>query len=267
MFLQHSLLLLLRFSFLISGTWSLSTQDDPLQFSETPNAVEPISLVNASIALLNTSAENGFTIRCDGETYGYNPNIRDCEEAKENLMPDPKIWTLGERNTGLPPQTVPLPYRVMGDRGICYVQPVLVGDHKTGKASIDMIRRAAAAIIVRCATDTTSQGGIATNIGKCEARVVESKSFTVSRTDAILCLAPAGGDNNIAVTLGTYQQSVSCQGSLVSWQQCREILYSMPAGKEPMVFGPRSDPTVTRSLPIRINSGSFHRSLFSMFVS
>ena len=180
MFLRGSLLLLLPFGFITLGSPFQSTKDDTLTFSGTPNTVKPVALSNASI---DTPGDNGFTVHCDGDTYGHNPDIRDCETAKENLTPDSSIWTLGERNTGLPPQTVPLPYRVMGDRGLCYVQPVLIGDHKTAKASINMMRRAAAAIIVRCATDTSSQGGIATNIGMCKARVVTEWSFTPSHID------------------------------------------------------------------------------------
>ena len=180
MFLRESLLLLLPFGFIALGSPFQSTKDDTLTFSGTPNIVRPVSPSNASI---NLPGDNNFNVHCDGDTYGHNPDIRDCETAKENLVPDSSIWTLGERHTGLPPQTVPLPYRVMGDRGLCYVQPVLIGDHKTAKASINMMRRAAAAIIVRCATDTSSQGGIATNIGKCKAMTVAKWSFTPSHTD------------------------------------------------------------------------------------
>lgn len=165
MFLQGPLLSVLAFGFIKSGTPLQLIQNDTITFAGTPNIVKPASPSNISI---NTPEGNSFTVQCDGNTYGYNPDIRDCEAAKENLMPDSRIWTLGERHTGLPSEVVPLPYRVMGDRGLCYVQPVLIGAHRTGQASINMIRQAAANIIIRCATDTSSQGGIATNIGKCE---------------------------------------------------------------------------------------------------
>ena len=180
MFLSRSSLLMLPFSIITFASPFQPTKDDPLTFSATPNIVKPVSPSNASI---DTPGNDGFTIRCDGDTYGHNPNIRDCEQAKENLFPDSSIWTLGERNTGLPPSTIPLPYRVLGDRGLCYVQPVLIGDHKTAQASINMMRRAAAAIIVRCATASPSQGGIATNIGKCKARAVAEWTYTPSHTD------------------------------------------------------------------------------------
>ena len=169
MFLQGSLLLMLALGFANFGSPLQSTKDDTSAFSGTLNIVKPVSPSNVSI---DTPGDNVFTVHCDGDTYGYNPDIRDCEEAKENLIPDSHLWTLGERNTGLPPDTVPLPYRLMGNRGFCYVQPLLIGDHKTAKASINMMRRAAENIIVQCVTDTSSRGGIATNIGKFKARVV-----------------------------------------------------------------------------------------------
>ena len=181
MFLQGSLLLTLVIGFITLCSPLQPRRDDTLTFSESLNIVKPVSPSNASI---NAPGDNSFTIHCDGNTYGHNPDIRDCETAKDNLAPDSTIWTMGERRTGLPPDTVPLPYRVVGDRGLCYVQPVLIGDHKTAKASINMIRQAAANIIVRCAIDTLSQGGIATNIGKCKARFVTAEwSFTPSHTD------------------------------------------------------------------------------------
>ena len=257
MFLQVPLLLMLTFGFIKLGSTLQLSKDDTITFSRSLNIVKPVSPSNVSI---DTVEDNSFTVHCDGDTYGYNPDIRDCEEAKENLIPDTAIWTLGERHTGLPSDVVPLPYRVMGNKGVCYVQPVLIGDHKTAKASINMIRRAAANIIVRCATDTSSQGGIATNIGKCKkpGSWQECSSNALHILISVPSVAFVGGDNNLAVTVGTYQSTVSCQGSLTSWVSCREILYSMPADKTPQVFGPRSDPTVTRGLPIRINSGSCH---------
>lgn len=70
----------------------------------------------------------------------------------------------------------------------------------------------------------------------------------------------AGGDNNVAVAMGPYTKPVFCGARLQFWEQCREIVFSMPADTSPQVFGPRDDPTVTRGLPIRISSGSFVRS-------
>ena len=175
MFLRIYFLLLPSFGFMVLTTPFQPVKDDTLELLANPNVT-----VLPSNASLNTSR---FRVVCDGETYGYNPNIRDCEQAKEDWAPDAKVWTLGERRTGLPPDTVPLPYRVIGPRGLCYIQPTLIGDHRTGKASINMIRRAAAAIILQCIATAGSQGGIATGIGKSKVIIVAERSLAGPHND------------------------------------------------------------------------------------
>ena len=172
MFLPNPLLLVLYFGFFVSATQFRPREDSVTSLSATPFIMKPTLLSNASISALNVSAENYFNVHCDGATYGYNPNILDCEEAVEYLIPDTTIWTFGQRHTGLPAETVPLPYRVMGDRGLCYFQTILVGDSTTGRASINMLRTAARSLILQCAAGGVSQGGIVTNIGKKEARII-----------------------------------------------------------------------------------------------
>lgn len=239
------LLLPSSFAFTVSTTPS---QHDTLDLSPTPSSSVP---ANAS-----SLTAPRFHVDCDGDTYGYHPNIRDCEQAKEDWAPDAKVWTLGQRRTGLPSDTVPLPYRVMGPRGLCYIQPTLIGDHRTGQASINMIRRAAAGIILQCIATAGSRGGIATGIGK-ENNSWELSHFCIPLVDTFFI---PGGDNNVAVAMGPYTKPVFCGARLRFWEQCREIVFSMPADTSPQVFGPRDDPTVTRGLPIRISSGSFVRS-------
>ena len=53
----------------------------------------------ATTLSLNASAEN-LEIRCDGTKYGFNPNIIDCESAKEFVIPDDRQISFGERHTG-----------------------------------------------------------------------------------------------------------------------------------------------------------------------
>lgn len=256
MSLKNSLLLVLSVGFISSATPFHPAEDSASNVSTTPNIVEPAFPSNVSPSLLNSTADNAFNIRCDGETYGYNPNIVDCEGAKEYLSPDTRMWTFGERHTGLPDNTLPLPYRIMGDRGLCYVQTVLIGDHKTGTASLNMLRRVAAGLILQCATSVVSQGGIATNIGECEFRLTRNGLFQGPLLMCIVWLARLGGDNNLAVILGTYQIPVACRGTLRSWESCRDILYDIPADKIPRVFGPRGDPGVVENLPYNIGSGT-----------
>lgn len=62
-----------------------------------------------------SSSENaGLRITCSGEHFGVNPNIVDCESAKEYMTPDSVQYTWGTRHTGLGPNVFPLPYRIMG---------------------------------------------------------------------------------------------------------------------------------------------------------
>lgn len=182
MFLRNAPLLALSSGFITPATATpfQPTKDSAMKLSDTPNLVKPIFALNTSVLPVDSSGENTFNIRCDGETYGYNPNIVDCEGAKEYLLPDTTIWTWAERHTGLP-NTVPLPYRIMGDRALCYIQATLIGDHRTAQASTNMLRQAGAALVLRCATNTVSQGGIATEIGKSD-KTYRNRSFTRSHT-------------------------------------------------------------------------------------
>ena len=67
-----------------------------------------------------TSPENAVSleITCSGEYFGYGPSIADCESAKSYITPDSTQYSWGERHTGLPDTTFPLPFRVMGGRFI-----------------------------------------------------------------------------------------------------------------------------------------------------
>ena len=172
MFLPTPLLLVLYFGFFASAKPFQSRENSVPVLSAAPIIATPTLPSNISLPALNASTENRFIVHCDGATYGYNPNLIDCDQAVDYLMPDTTIWTFGQRHTGLPDSTVPLPYRVMGDRALCYFQAILVGDATTAKASIDMIRRAAQALVLQCATGGESQGGIVTNIGKKVAKII-----------------------------------------------------------------------------------------------
>ena len=169
MFLRGPVLLVLSSGHIISATPFLPAGDHKSNFSGALNVVEPLYPSNASTSPHDTSTENSLTIHCDGEVYGHNPSIRDCDSISKYLTPDETIWTFAQRHSGLPPDTVPLPFLLMGDQGLCYIQTVLIGDYLTATASKTMLRRAAAALVGQCAADA-SQGGIATNIGKEDAK-------------------------------------------------------------------------------------------------
>lgn len=176
MFLRAPLLLVLSSGHIISATPFLPPGDHTSNLSGAPNIVESLYPSNASFSPHDTSTENSLTIHCDGETYGHNPSIRDGDTISKYLTPDEKIWTFVQRRPFLPPDTVPLPFLLMGDQALCYIQTVLIGDYLTATASKTMLRRAAAALVDQCAVGA-SQGGIATNIGKKDAKLTTDSSF------------------------------------------------------------------------------------------
>ena len=52
------------------------------------------------------------------------------------------------------------------DRALCFFQATLIKDEaRTARASLNQLRSAANALILRCAVNGESQGGIALNIG------------------------------------------------------------------------------------------------------
>ena len=69
---------------------------------------------NVSVEELNAPSARGLNIRCDGGRYGFNPSLADCEGARSYIAPDLNKITFGERHTGLPDTTFPLPYMIMG---------------------------------------------------------------------------------------------------------------------------------------------------------
>ena len=176
MFLQSPLLWTLSSCLIALAIPLQSIEDSALKLSPVPTIVKPETLLNASVSPLETSGENALNIQCDGDTYGYNPSILDCEDAQGYLPSGTQTFAFSERHAGLPLGTIPLPFRVMGSQALCYFQTVLIGDPAGARATFAMVRRAATALVGRCAKGTVSQGGIATNIGQSEAKLLPSIS-------------------------------------------------------------------------------------------
>lgn len=126
----------------------------------------PLSMSNESVTSLEGTGGKGIHIQCDGSSYGFDLDILDCEEAKACIPPNPENVQWAERHTGWQKQIFPLPYRAMGNKALCYVQPVLIDGATSAKATTNQVRNAAAAIRHKCGAGGILQGGIATNIGK-----------------------------------------------------------------------------------------------------
>ena len=57
---------------------------------------------------------NALKIECDGQKYGFNPNVPDCQQARTFYKRSAQLFTYGERHSGHGTDVFPLPYRLMG---------------------------------------------------------------------------------------------------------------------------------------------------------
>ncbi|KAL9074960.1 MAG: hypothetical protein Q9161_001890 [Pseudevernia consocians] len=213
-------LLALKLASTLQAAGDQTIQLSPLDFRLPVSTSE-----NQSAIRLNAS--NAIQVQCDGEKYGFNPNVPDCQNARSYYKRSSQLFTYGERHSGHGINVFPLPYRLMGDEALCYFEPVLIDSSLgTGIASINHLSNAAYELILQCAV-RQSKGGIATGIG----------------------------GENIAVVLGTYQPDVQCRGAFSAWASCRSILGDMPTLTTTKIFGPREDPVVQIPLPQILASG------------
>lgn len=87
--------------------------DQTLQLSSLPDRAEfyPSNITNATS---DPSAGNGFHVDCNGDHFGYNLNLGDCQDAASYLSVDSRQWTFSQRHAGMGESEFPLPYRLMG---------------------------------------------------------------------------------------------------------------------------------------------------------
>lgn len=206
------------------NTSSLSMSPDLIDATFMPNT-------SASTPALNTSVENFLSIECNGDLYGFNPNIADCEGAALFIPPDSDQMTWAERHTGARYPFARLPFAVFGDRAECFFRAIISGDRPTARASLNQFKSAASALSLQCAASGQSQGGIARNIG---------------------------GDNNLNVILSTYEphHNIRCGRSenFGNAPSCENVLADMPATEEMTLFGPGTAPGIEEPLPQLIAS-------------
>lgn len=91
--------LLFHFIRLVTALQQLGSHETAILLPSTTSQTHLSS--NTSLSSVIVTALPGLEVQCDGATYGYNPNIVDCEDAKEYLTPDTKEYTFGQRHTGL----------------------------------------------------------------------------------------------------------------------------------------------------------------------
>ena len=60
------------------------------------------------------NASNELRIECDGQKYGFNPNVPNCQNARTLYKRSAQLFTYGERHSGYGVDVFPLPFRLMG---------------------------------------------------------------------------------------------------------------------------------------------------------
>lgn len=229
---------------------------DPLPFD-----LEPTSASNPSPTLVNVTSSEDVHIQCDGASYGFDLDISDCEEAMAYFptYPDQVQWA--ERHTDSQTQIFSLPYRAMGDKASCYIQPVVIDGATSANAAPNEVRNAAAMIRDRCASGGKLQGGMATSIGKKRTALswlALAASLTVYSKTYILRYV--GGDNRLAVIMGAYQSpsAIQCRGAFPSSDSCHSVLEDMPATTKMEFFGNAENTSATVLLPQSVWQGKPH---------
>lgn len=101
----------LAFTFALAPS---NSEDQTTQLSPS-NQILPANVSkDGNTATFNAS--NDLQIQCDGEKYGFNPNVTDCQDARSYYKRSSKLFTYGERHSGHPIDVFPLPFRLMGGK-------------------------------------------------------------------------------------------------------------------------------------------------------
>ncbi len=224
---------------------------------------DPVGPIDEPSTPPSVTGSEDMHIQCNGASYGFDLSISDCEGANSYVPASADEVQWAERHTGWQKQFFPLPYRAMGDEASCYVQPVLKDGATSAKASLNHIRNAAAMIRNRCFSGGKLQGGMATNIGKmeilCWVATASSLCFarTLYQTSEIDPLRWLGGDNNLAVIMGSYKSpsAIRCGQRITFPDACQDILEDMPATTKMEIFGPPHTMSATVSVPQEFSSG------------
>ena len=88
-----------------------SDLNDVRQPSQSPD-LNLVSPVRSSV--LNTSLSKDAVINCDGDEYGFNPDVNDCTSAVSHQSPGLTRLRFGPRGSVSVDKLVHLPYRLMG---------------------------------------------------------------------------------------------------------------------------------------------------------
>ena len=88
-----------------------SDLNDVRQPSQSPNLnLDP----PGTPLVLNTSLSKDAIIKCDGDEYGFNPDVNDCTSALAHQSPGRTRLRFGQRGSVSAEKYFALPYRLMG---------------------------------------------------------------------------------------------------------------------------------------------------------
>lgn len=114
----HRMLHKFSCTLLIASLSAIFGLANPLRALSPISPVLPQLLSAANLTTLpklNVSSSDNAALKVHcSRGYGLNPDIVDCETAKEQIVPQYGLITWGERHTRQPPPVFPLPYRIMG---------------------------------------------------------------------------------------------------------------------------------------------------------
>lgn len=82
----------------------------------SPSVSNVVDAAFGSNVSTSTLALANYNIECNGTLYGFNPNIADCENAAQSIMPDREQITWSERRPGSPGDFFSLPFAVFGGK-------------------------------------------------------------------------------------------------------------------------------------------------------
>ncbi|CAD6591849.1 MAG: hypothetical protein ASARMPRED_005786 [Alectoria sarmentosa] len=150
------------FASLVSAAIFLPPSQQP---NNTLLALQTLSppLLPSNITAATTPPSNVLRIQCDGTHYGRNLSPNSCRGVFGYIAKSDDQTTFSERHTGRP-NDLPLPWRILSNDGLCFVQPLLLRGAVTGHVSSTQIGQAAYALYQRCVVER-GVGGIAADVG------------------------------------------------------------------------------------------------------
>ena len=142
--------------------------------------------------------------------------------------------------------------------GRCFIEPQLWHGYTVGVATQRYMVFGALYVIDDCVDTPNPRGGIVWDIGRCtQSSGLSDSSYNVHDRQ-VFSLKRKGGDDHLYLTVSRYDPHVICGPEAMDpslQSSCQQIIDTMPASENPVLFGPRDDPRTFIGLPYTIVSG------------